>query len=221
MSSFTGFPSDAVDFYAELEANNTRQWWLEHKPTYDAAVRGPMDALLHDLEDEFGPGKAFRPNRDVRFSADKSPYKTHQGGFIERCDWAGWYAHIDADGLMTAGGSHTLASDQLKRLREAIDAPRGGQELERLVGELAADGWEIGGAQLATKPRGYDADHPRLDLLRRTALTASRHHGTPPWLATEEAADRIREDFRDLRPLVEWLAEHVGATATKRGPARR
>ena len=76
MSTFEGIPSAAFRFYEELEENNNREWWLEHKDIYDAAVKEPLAALLSELEPEFGPAKIFRPNRDIRFSQDKSPYKT-------------------------------------------------------------------------------------------------------------------------------------------------
>lgn len=73
MSTFQGIPTAAFRFYEELEENNNREWWLEHKSAYDAGVREPLTALLAELEPEFGPAKVFRPNRDVRFSQDKSP----------------------------------------------------------------------------------------------------------------------------------------------------
>ena len=68
--TFSGFPPGALSFYAELEDVNSRDWWLAHKDVYERDVREPMLALLDGLEDEFGPAKLFRPNRDVRFSAD-------------------------------------------------------------------------------------------------------------------------------------------------------
>lgn len=79
---FTGFPVAALDFYEDLEADNSKAFWAAHKAVYDDCVRGPMRALLGELEDEFGEGKMFRPYRDVRFSRDKIPYKTHQGGYV-------------------------------------------------------------------------------------------------------------------------------------------
>src|SRR5204863_1827323 len=74
--AFRGWPTEALEFYEGLEADNSRTYWLDHKETYDKQVYGPMADLLAELEPEFGPGRIFRPNRDVRFSADKSPYKT-------------------------------------------------------------------------------------------------------------------------------------------------
>lgn len=73
MDIFTGIPAAASIFYAELENNNNRDWWLAHKDAYDAVVRLPLEALLAELAPVFGPAKLFRPYRDVRFSLDKSP----------------------------------------------------------------------------------------------------------------------------------------------------
>ena len=75
MTGFTGFTDRALELYAGLEADNSRQYWEAHKPEWEAEVRDPMRALTAELEDEFGSAKLFRPYRDVRFSADKTPYK--------------------------------------------------------------------------------------------------------------------------------------------------
>src|ERR1051325_11582899 len=82
--AFRGWPAEALEFYEGLEADNSRTYWLAHKDVYDKQVQAPMADLLADLAAEFGVGKIFRPNRDVRFSADKSPYKTAIGAQLER-----------------------------------------------------------------------------------------------------------------------------------------
>jgi uncharacterized protein (DUF2461 family) len=82
--AFPGWPAAAVEFYRGLEADNSRAYWISRKDVYEESVRAPMEALLHELADEFGEGKIFRPNRDIRFSADKSPYKTAIGALLER-----------------------------------------------------------------------------------------------------------------------------------------
>src|SRR4051794_36356830 len=79
---FSGFAADAFAFYAGLEDDISKAYWTAHKKAYDEHVRDPMRALVAELQPEFGPGKLFRPNRDVRFSADKAPYKTHQGALV-------------------------------------------------------------------------------------------------------------------------------------------
>ena len=93
--TFRGWPSEALEFYDGLTADNSKTYWSSHKAFYETQVYGPMVELLAALEPEFGPGKVFRPYRDVRFSADKSPYKTHLGAWLE----GGGYLQLSADGL--------------------------------------------------------------------------------------------------------------------------
>jgi uncharacterized protein (TIGR02453 family) len=217
VSGFHGIPIDAFDFYDDLAVENSRTWWHANKDRYAASVRGPLESLLDALADEFGPAHVFRPNRDVRFSADKSPYKDHQGALATTVPGMGFYLQVAADGLMTGGGFYPTGPDQLPRLRAAVDAPRSGQELQAVADALAADGFELAGDQVATRPRGVAADHPRLELMRFKSLVAKRVHGAPAWLSTPEVVDHVRADWRAVRPLVDWLTEHVGATEQPRG----
>ncbi|MEU6035733.1 DUF2461 domain-containing protein [Actinomadura sp. NPDC047616] len=202
--TFTGFPDEAFDFYAGLLADNSTSYWAAHRDAYERCVREPMVALCAELEEEFGPAKLFRPYRDLRFSPDKTPYKTHQGAHV-----GGFYVQIDADGLMVAGGMYAPTPEQLRRYREAVQEPPG-KLLQAIVDELRASGMEIAGDRLKTRPRGVPADHPRLDLLRHRSLYA--HHGWPadPWMGTPEVVHRVRESWRRLRPLVEWGHDHLG-----------
>jgi uncharacterized protein (TIGR02453 family) len=216
MAGFSGIPADAFDFYDALRAENTRTWWLANKTRYDTAVREPLEALLDALEDEYGPARLYRPNRDVRFSADKSPYKDHQGALAATEAGMGFYLQVSGEGLMTGGGFYPTGPDQLARLRAAIDAPRTGQDLQRLVDDLTAAGFDLGGDRVATRPRGVPADHPRLELLRHKNLIAKREHGASAWVSTPEVVDQVRADWRAVRPLVDWLTEHVGASTAPR-----
>lgn len=204
---FTGIPFAALDFYEDLEADNSKSFWAAHKHVYDASVRPPMLALTEALAAEFGTAKLFRPHRDVRFSKDKSPYKTHQGAFVGTAPGTGYYLQIDASGLMVAGGFYAASPAQLARLRETIADDVRGPELEALVAQVRAAGLEVGGDRLKTKPRGYSEDHPRIELLRHRSLTASVSFGSPEWLQTPAAQDRVRETWRTLTPLVEWLTQ--------------
>jgi uncharacterized protein (TIGR02453 family) len=208
VSRFGGIPLAALDFYEDLEADNSRAWWTAHRSTYDDCVRAPMTALAGELEAEFGPAVLFRPHRDVRFSKDKSPYKTHQGAFVPTRDGVGYYVQVSASGLLTAAGWHPRG-EQVLRFREAVASPAGA-ELDDLVRALTGDGFALQGDRLATRPRGMTPGHPREHLLRHKSLTLDRDWGAPDWLPTPETADRVRGDGRRLRPLVEWLDQHVG-----------
>ncbi len=213
---FTGFPPEAIAFYQELEHNNSKPWWSAHAQIYADAVKAPLQALLGELEGEFGAPVFFRPHRDVRFSADKSPYKTHQGAYVPLASGLGWYVQIGPEGLFVGGGLYQMAPDQVARYRAAVDAPASGQALVTLTKRLVTKGFAIGGEQLRSRPRGVAADHPRLDLLRHRSITAARDHGEPPWLSSPEALGHIRSDWRSVRPLVAWLTEHVGASEDPR-----
>jgi uncharacterized protein (TIGR02453 family) len=207
-TEFTGFPSAALDFYDDLEMDNTKTFWAAHKDTYDSAVKAPMTALVAALEDEFGKAKVFRPYRDVRFAKDKTPYKTHQGAFVASGPSTGWYVEVAAPGVRVGVGFYEASSPRLASIRDAISDDKHGPELEKILADLAEDGWTLGGDTLKTTPRGYDADHPRIELLRHKSLTLGRSHGFEPVIHTPAALDLVRDDWRTLRPLVEWLARH-------------
>src|SRR5688572_28187099 len=97
--AFRGWPAEAFEFYEGLEADNTKTYWTANKDVYETKVRAPMEVLLEQLKDEFGAGKVYRPYRDVRFSADKTPYKTAIGASNER-----GYVQLSAHGLAAATG---------------------------------------------------------------------------------------------------------------------
>ncbi|MFB0837238.1 DUF2461 domain-containing protein [Arthrobacter sp. FW306-05-C] len=209
MNTFAGIPTEAFRFYAELEENNNRDWWLGHKDVYDAAVKEPLEALLAVLEPEFGPARLFRPYRDVRFSQDKSPYKTAQGAFATRQEGVGYYLQVSADGLLVGGGYRSHTPAQLARFRAAADAPGSGAALEEIVDAVAAAGFLIEGEKLKTVPRGFGRDHPRAELLKHKTLYTGVDLGQPEWLSTEAATDEIAARWRQLRPLVEWVGKYA------------
>jgi uncharacterized protein (TIGR02453 family) len=203
---FEGFPEQALVFYEGLEADNSKPYWTDNKSTYDSCCRAPMEALLAELESEFGAGKLFRPYRDVRFSRNKELYKTAIGATTQD----GGYVQVSARGLMTAGGYYHTASDQVQRMRRAVGDDVRGPELERIVATLRRSGYQVDGEQLKTMPRGYPADHPRADLLRYKSMIAWRDWGQEPWLHTRQALTKVRSSWRAIRPLQVWLDTNVG-----------
>ncbi|MEV6322508.1 DUF2461 domain-containing protein [Nocardia sp. NPDC051787] len=210
MTGFAGFPLAGLDFYEDLEADNSKAFWTANKEIYDRAVKQPMTALAAELEPAFGSAKIFRPYRDVRFAKDKSPYKTAQGAVVRAAPGVGWYVQINAGGLFVGGGFYQGSPAQLAQLRATIDDDVRGPELVAILAQLAAAGFTIGGEQLKTKPKGYDADHPRIDLLRHKSLTCGKEFGAPAWLETPRAAKEVRSAWETMRPLIEWLAAVVG-----------
>jgi len=210
MTSFAGFSERAVGFYADLAADNSREFWTANKAVYESEVRDPMRALVEELEGEFGPAKIFRPHRDIRFSNDKTPYKTHQAALAGDGAGTGYYLQLDARGLTAGGGFRAHSPDQTARFRGAVDADATGVALVDIVDSLRANGFDIEGDELKTKPRGFAADHPRIDLLRCRSLMVFRLFGTPAWLSRPAALDEIRSTWRQVTPLNAWVTANVG-----------
>ncbi|MCY1145046.1 DUF2461 domain-containing protein [Actinoplanes sp. Pm04-4] len=200
--TFRGWASEALEFYDGLEADNSKTYWTAHLAFYEEKVREPMRELLAELEPEFGPGKIFRPYRDVRFSKDKTPYKTHLGAWLEM----GGYIQLSGNGLAAGCGMYQLEKDQLARYRQAVADDKTGGEL---AGILETVEGVHGHGSLKTAPRGYDKDHPRADLLRHKGLTTWREWEPAPWLGTAAAKKRIVDFLRASRPLKDWLDTHV------------
>jgi uncharacterized protein (TIGR02453 family) len=204
--SFTGWPEEALDFYDGLTADNSKTYWLAHKQTYDSCVLQPMTELLAELEPEHGEGKIFRPYRDVRFSKDKSPYKTAIGAVV-----GDGYIQLSARGLAAGSGMYHMAPDQLGRYRESVADDRTGGELEDIIASIRGQKVDVQGHEtLKSAPRGYQADHPRVELLRCKGLVAWQEWPAAAWLGTRSAKKRITDFLAATAPLNGWLARHVG-----------
>jgi len=208
---FEGFPVAALDFYDDLEVDNTKSFWEAHKAVYEQAVKAPMAALTAALEPEFGSAKVFRPYRDVRFAKDKTPYKNHQGAFVAAGPATGFYVEVSARGIRTGAGFYEASSPRLAAYRDAVAEEKTGKQLQRILARLEKAGFEVGGDRLKTAPRGYAADHPRIELLRHRSLTVGHWIGFEPVVHTPELLDLVRADWRALKPLVDWVATNCVA----------
>jgi uncharacterized protein (TIGR02453 family) len=204
--AFRGWTEDFQRFFIGLELDNSKSYFEANRKLYLDRVKAPLEALFADLEPEFGKGKITRPNRDIRFSNDKSPYKTRIYGTAER----GGYVGLDAKGLSAGAGHYELDPDQLDAYRKAIVADGSGSKLLAIVHRLEASGYEIGGEELKRTPAGLHADHPRARLLRHKRLYTWRSFGLQPWLGTAKAKDRVADVWRDAGPLLEWTGKLLG-----------
>jgi uncharacterized protein (TIGR02453 family) len=205
--AFRGWPAEAVEFYEGLEADNSKAYWLDHKAVWEEKVRAPMEELLRELAPEFGEGKIFRPYRDVRFSKDKSPYKTWLAATLS----GGGYIQLNAEGLGSGAGMYGMEAPQLERFRRAIVDDTTGAELERLVAALRKKKIEVTAHDsLKTAPKGYPKDHPRIELLRQKGLVAWKMWTVGAWLGTKQAKTRVVDLLHAAEPLKRWLAENVG-----------
>ena len=209
--SFAGWPPEAFEFYEGLEADNSKAYWNARREVFEQAVKAPMLAFATAVEAEFGPLHIFRPYRDVRFSKDRSPYKTQLGAVTEGEGGEIYYLHVSAQGLVAGSGAYHMAADQLQRHREALADDDSGRGVEAIVAALEADGYEIAAsAELKSAPRGYPRDHPRIRLLRLKGLVAMRSFEPAPWMCTHGALDHIVSTWHGCRDLNGWLARHVG-----------
>ncbi len=208
---FEGFGPHALEFFERLEVDNTKAFWLANKAQYDAEIGESLRALAEELAPKFGEAKVFRPYRDVRFSADKTPYKTHASfGFFGGANGA-LYVQFSPVGLLLAGGLYEPARDQLERFRDLQDDPKVTKSLDALLPQLADAGFPLGeGAPLKTAPRGRAKDHPRIALLRRTMLTVSRTYQPEPWFFDRELLEKVEDGFATIGRWNRWLADHVG-----------
>jgi uncharacterized protein (TIGR02453 family) len=204
--AFSGWPEVALDFYEGLAADNSRTYWTRHKQVYDEMVLGPMADLADELAAEFGPARIFRPYRDVRFSKDKTPYKTNIGAMI-----GSGYVQLSAEGLAAGHGMYMMTPDQLDRYRQAVAGEAAGHELADIIAALARQQITVNARDLLkTAPRGYPADHPRIGLLKYKGIYAWQAWPVAEWLGTPAAAGRVAGFLRATRPLSGWLAANVG-----------
>jgi uncharacterized protein (TIGR02453 family) len=207
---FRGWPAAAVEFLERIEIDNTKTFWTANKRVYETQVLAPMQALLAELAPEYGEGRVMRPYRDTRFSPDKSPYKTNIAGHN-----AAGYISLSARALGVGVGLYLPSADQLARYRTAVVTARSGEQLAELVEMLRKQGADVGAHQvLKTAPRGYPADHPRIQLLRTKGLTAWREWPVGAWLGTAGAKKRVDRFLREAAPLRAWLDRYVGAGET-------
>jgi uncharacterized protein (TIGR02453 family) len=208
-SAFGGWKGDFKGFFVGLQVNNSKAYFESHRKQYERDVKGPLVSLLADLEPEFGAARLSRPNRDIRFSADKSPYKTN----IYASTSAGGYVALDADGLVAGGGRYMMEPSELVMYRQAVAAKASGEKIAAIVAALRAKGYGVEGQELKRVPPPHPQDHPRGDLLKHKRLIYWRRWEVAPWIATPIARERVRQAWHDGADLKAWLARHVGATA--------
>jgi uncharacterized protein (TIGR02453 family) len=212
--TFKGWKAEAIEFFEGLEADNSKAYWTDHKAGYQELVLAPMEQLLTDLKKEFGEGRVFRPYRDVRFSKDKSPYKTNIAATLSR----GGYISLSSEGLGAGSGYYGLMPDQLGRFREAVADDGTGKALVRLVDKARAGGIEVSAHEvLKTAPKGYPKDHSRIELLRHKGLIYWQQWPAGAWLGTAKAKDRVVELLRAAKPLLGWLDTNVGPSTLPPG----
>jgi uncharacterized protein (TIGR02453 family) len=209
--AFTGFGDGAVAWFEGLERDNSKTYFDATRATFLSDVREPFEDLLDDLSLEFGGRPSVRrQNRDIRFSADKSPYKTRTYGWLEGAGRA-LYAEVSARGLYAGSGYWRMANDQLERYRSAV-----GDELRGLMDDARGAGLELSPPDLKVTPRGFPRDHEHADLLRYKSVLGGRRLAPGEAFRSRAALDFAAATWRAAGPLNDWLDAHVGPSALPR-----
>jgi uncharacterized protein (TIGR02453 family) len=208
-STFRGWPEEFQRFFIGLELDNSKRYFEANRRVYEEAVKAPMVALLASLEDQVGPSKVFRANRDIRFSKDKSPYKTNIAG-TAGMGGKGGYISLDARGLTVAAGRYELTTAELNKFRKKVAADATGKPLAAIVAKLEKAGYGIGGETLKRVPAGLPQDHPRARLLKHKLLYIYKNFGLQPWLGSSAARKHIVKVWSDAEPLNDWLTRNLG-----------
>jgi uncharacterized protein (TIGR02453 family) len=204
---FTGIPREAFTFFEGLASHNSREWFQANKEVYERACRRPMQSLLAELAPTYGAGTLTRINRDMRFARGQAPYKT----FIASGIGGRYWISLSKDGLYIGSGIYMPDGPTLRRLRGAIADDASGRKIAAIVSGLRRKKYTVGTHETtATAPRGYDADHPRIELLRMKDLHAGKQL-PPSALSTRKALDRVVGVMADVKPLSDWLQRHVSS----------
>ncbi len=222
---FSGFPAKAFSWFEGLEQDNCKEYFAANRDTFETAIKGQLEAMLDELTDEFGGEvKLFRQNRDIRFSNDKSPYKTNTYGVIYggKIAGQGLYVSVSARGMYAGSGYHMLARDQLSRMRDAIADDNTGPVLEQAVAGAEHAGLEVSGERLATAPRGYAKDHPRIALLQLKQLVAGKALAAgKSGIKRDKALDHVSSTWHASAPITQWLDKNVGRSTIPMDEMRR
>lgn len=220
------FSADTFDFLQDLEVHNERDWFKANQERYESVVRGPMLQFIEDLEApmqaKVSPrltadarkvgGSLFRIQRDVRFSNDKSPYKTNTGAFFRHdagkdVTAPGLYLHLEPGNCFMGGGVYRPPNDALKKLRTAVvDAP---DDWLAVRDAPAMRNWEFGGDSLKRAPKGFDADLPLIEDLRRTSFIVSRPL-TEKQMTSSKLLDLFVDRGAEISPFLAWVAGALG-----------
>ncbi len=222
MGAFQGFPEAGLKLLRGLAEHNEKAWFDAHKDDYEALLVEPAKAFVADAgarlqklarSIHFEPrvnGSISRPQRDIRFAKDKTPYKAHLDLWFwqgEKKTWerSGFFFRLGPDALILGAGIHHFTPELLKRYRGAVVGPKG-NTLSRILRELdVAGGYEVGGRTMKKVPRGFEAGEERAELLLHTGLYVVRETPPPPKLHGPAFLDHAVAHWEAMVPIHDWL----------------
>ncbi len=230
MSNFTGFPQDAITFFEEIAIFNAKEWFEENKARFQESVQQPAQAFVEALGERLqtlapglqystslnGSGSIMRIYRDVRFSKDKTPYKTNLGiawweGTGKKMEEPGYYFQLDRSGAWLAGGMYIFPPATLAIYRKAVDYPQRGKALTEALATAQKAGLRIDGSGAYSRvPTGYDKDHPRGELLKKKGIVAVSPAIALPTITSSALVDLCFDYAKAILPLHQWLVGMPG-----------
>lgn len=202
-----------LQFLRDLSENNNRPWFQANKARYEAALEN-MKSFTHALEQALGETDRldettlFRIYRDVRFSADKSPYKNHFGIHFSRATKklrGGYYLHIEPGATFAGGGFWQPNPQDLKRIRDEFATDD--QPVRQIISDATFQQYfgTIQGEELKTAPKGYDKDHPAIDLIRKKSFTVHRNF-TDAGVLSDSFLREVKLTFEAMRPFFDYMS---------------
>ncbi len=219
LTDFQGFPRETFSLLADLSTHNQKAWFDANKDRFRRFVEQPVQDIVSviraHLLRQFQnithlEGKVFRIHRDIRFSKDKSPYKTHVGiRFSEDaskdCAAPFFYVQLEAKSIHLVIGQKEFDGDTLVRYRTAVMDARTGRALASLVEKMRQDGATLQGEQLQKIPRGYPADHDRADFLRFKGLYMEKGLPVTERIYSSGVVQLCLDQFSRWKLLYDWL----------------
>ena len=224
---FSGFSKDTFKFLKGLEKNNKKEWFEEHRETFEEEVLQPSLSFIAAMGEKLSsiaPGivaipktdkSIFRIYKDVRFSKDKTPYKTHVGIFFwegkrKKLENPGFYLQLNKGSIYVAGGLYIFPKDLLKPYRDAVVDPKKGKELRSIIKKITKNGrYKIGDTHYKKVPRGYDPDHPNAELLLYNGIHAFCELPLPKEIYSSDFLDYCYGIFKDYSPLHAWVRSYI------------
>jgi len=225
-TSFKGFSKEATQFFKGLEKNNNKKWFEANRREYEANVLEPSREFVVEMGkrlQKISPGvhaepavnkSLFRLNRDVRFSKDKSPYKTHMAIFFwegskKRMECPGYYFHLDSKNLILGTGMYMFPKEILGKYRDAVVDGKIGEELTRAVVKVEKGGYSVEGTHYKKVPRGFDPEHKRAGLLKYNGLYTMWETKIPKEIHSETCIDFCLEKYKGMSPIQKWLVKRL------------
>ena len=214
-------------FFQQLAAYNSRDWFEEHRANYDNFVLKPAQHFVMEMGErlrELSPDvhaipkidkTIFRIHRDIRFSKDKTPYKTHLALFFwdgprKKLECSGYYLHIDAQKVFIGLGLYIFPKDILENYRDIISKPREAEILLGVFEDIRKAGYGAGRDGSKNVPRGYDKDYKYAELLKFKGIYAWHECFPPEELFSSDFVEWCFKIFKGMVPLHYWIREKLG-----------